>query len=268
MIATVYRVTLPFETPKILKISTREADHHRELYFLKKLVGTLPVPRVIDVVEPDPDVHGAILIQEIEGSLLQAGDWTEALAYEVGQTLARLHRHRTDNYGDLVDPDHLTSDSRTYFGQKFEEELAECRGHLPQTLARQCHRYYTSHLHLLADVDGPCMVHRDFRPGNMIVRDGKLQGIIDWAGGRSGFAEQDFCSMEHWECPGMQAHKKALLSGYASIRETPDCNRIMPLLRLGRALAVVGFAVKSQTWETKNQKVYQHNRQYLESFAF
>ncbi len=41
-------------------------------------------------------------------------------------------------------------------------------------------------------MDGTCVVHRDYRPGNLIVHDGKLQGIIDWTGARTSFAEEDF----------------------------------------------------------------------------
>ena len=73
--------------------------------------------------------------------------------------------------------------------------------------------YYESQQHLFDSVDGPCMIHRDFRPGNMIVHHGKLMGILDWASTRFGFAEQDFCSMEHRHWPGNPEHKHSLLAG-------------------------------------------------------
>lgn len=67
-------------------------------------------------------------------------------------------------------------------------------------------------------VDGPCAVHRDYRPGNLMVHQGKLQGIIDWAGARASFAEEDFCSIEHGEWMVAPHLKKALLDGYTTER--------------------------------------------------
>ncbi len=62
MIAVVYRVTQPSKQPLILKICSSEKDYHRELYFLKHLAETLSVPRVVRVVEPEPDLAGEELL--------------------------------------------------------------------------------------------------------------------------------------------------------------------------------------------------------------
>jgi hypothetical protein len=55
--------------------------------------------------------------------------------------------------------------------------------------------------------------------------------------------------------------------GYASIRKVPDYKPMMPLLRLSRAVAAVGFTIKRGTWEFKNSKLYQHSFSHLESLA-
>lgn len=268
MIAEVYRVTQSSKQPQILKVCTRGEDYHRELYFLNHLASTLPVPHVLQVMEPEAGFNGAILMECLPGELLQTTDWSDALAYEIGSTLAQLHLNRTRNYGDLTKPHSLTPNPNIYFRKKFKEELNECAHHLPKEWIEQCRSYYDSNQHLLQSVDGPCMVHRDFRPGNMIICDGKLQGIIDWASARSGFAEQDFCSMEHRKWPRHPSHKRALLAGYASIRPVPNYHIVMPLLQLSRALAVVGFTVKSGTWNGDNARIHQFNRQFLDSFNF
>lgn len=268
MIAVVYKILRPSKPPLILKLCAHEQDYHRELYFLRLLGSSLPVPAVVNTVEPSEKSAGAILLECLEGSLLQPDDWSTRLSYEVGSVLARLHLNRTDGYGDLTKPQSLFPVASPYFEEKFNEELNECESHLPKSLVDKCQRYFTSYRHLLDNVDGPCIIHRDFRPGNMIVRDDKLQGIIDWAGARSGFAEQDFCPMEHKQWPNQPKHKRALLEGYASIRPVPDYQQIMPLLQIGRALAVIGFCVKSDTWEGNNSKIYQYNRHFLDSFIF
>lgn len=268
MIAVVYKVLTPSKQPLILKLSIREQDYYRELYFLRLLNDSLPVPAVIDTVEPSPEETGAILLECLEGHLLQPNDWNDRLSYEVGSVLAQLHLNRMDRYGDLTKPQSLFPTAAAYFEEKLYEELDECQSHLPKLLIDKCQRYFTSHRHLLDKVDGPCLIHRDFRPGNMIVHHGKLQGIIDWAGARSGFAEQDFCPMEHRKWPSQPEHKKAFLKGYSGVRPVPDYQQIMPLLRIGRALAVIGFCVKSNTWKKENSKIYQYSRHFLENFIF
>lgn len=132
----------------------------------------------------------------------------------------------------------------------------------------KCKAYLDSCQGYLSNVDGPCLVHRDFRPGNLIVRDGKLQGIIDWASARSGFAEQDFCSLEHFKWSFHASYKKSLLDGYSSIRPVPNYQLITPLLQLGRALAVIGYTFRSRTWNTSNSGLYTFNRHFLGTFHF
>ncbi len=266
MVAIVYKVTQPTGTQLILKICARTEDYLREVYFLKHFAGTLPVPHILQVVQPDTGINGAILMECLPGTLLKTTDFTDALAYEIGSLLARIHLNRVAGYGDLIQPHDLSPDPCSYFTRKYEEGFAECSNHLPKALVEQCRHYYDSHLNLLASVDGPCMIHRDFRPGNMIVYKGKFQGIIDWSSGRASFAEEDFCPLEHGEWPTHSTFKKSFLSGYSNIRPVPDYNAIMPLLRLSRALATIGFTVKRGTWESSNAPLYQFNRRFLETF--
>ncbi len=266
MVAIVYKVKLPSGTQLILKICTRVKDYLREVYFLKHFADILPVPRIIQVVQPEAGIYGAILMECLHGTLLKATDFTEALAYEIGSLLAVIHLNRVTGYGDLTQPHGLSPDPRMYFTLKFEEGFAECSNHLPKALLEQCRRYYHTHIHLLDSVDGPCITHRDFRPGNMIVYDGKLQGIIDWAAGCASFAQEDFCCIEHGDWPMHFTSKKSFLAGYTSIRPVPNYGAIMPLLRLSRAFATIGFTVKHGTWKGGNARLYQFNRRFLEHF--
>jgi len=266
MVAVVYRVDQPAEKSLILKICTRDKDFHRELYFLNALAEVLPLPKVEKVIGPADGRAGAILMECLEGTLLTENDWSNELAHGVGTNLALLHSKRADTYGDVTQNESYTKNARDYFKEKFFEELNECVNHFPKETISSCEDYWESHQNALEGVDGPCMIHRDFRPGNMIVQDGNLLGIIDWASARFGFAEEDFCSMEHRSWPKISEHKQALLAGYSSIRKLPNYNAIMPLLRLGRALALFGFTVSSGTWDGKDKEIYQYNRKFIDGF--
>lgn len=264
IIATVYRITKKDGELLILKICKQPHHYFREKYFLKSLQGKVPVPRIIALVEPAANIDGAVLMECFPGAVLKAGDLTHSLAHEMGALLARLHKNRTAGYGDLIEP-HLCSNADEYYSVKFEESFVECISHLPQKKMEQCWEYYETHRHLLDAVDGPCLVHRDYRPGNVMVHEGKIQGIIDWSSARAGFAEEDFCSLEHGNWIS-EDHKKHFLTGYAGIRPVPKYDSIMPLLRLGQALAVIGYTVKSGTWNGSNAKLYEYNRHFFDAF--
>ena len=60
--------------------------------------------------------------------------------------------------------------------------------------------------------------------------------------------------------------KTSFLAGYASIRPVPEYSAMMPLLRLNRALAIIGFTLKRGIWEGSGSKAYQFYRRFLESF--
>ena len=83
---------------------------------------------------------------------------------------------------------------------------------------------------------------------------------------RASFAEDDFCAIEHGEWGDFNRCKPCFLAGYSSIRKVPDYHQVMPLLRLNRAIAVIGFTVKRNTWHTTDARPYQFNRQFLDYF--
>jgi Ser/Thr protein kinase RdoA (MazF antagonist) len=202
----------------------------------------------------------------LPGAILKKTDLTDDLAYEIGTLLAHIHLNRTAGYGDLIHPESLSPDPRIHLTLKFEEGLNECTHHLPPTLIDQCRSYYNDHLYLLDSVDGPCMIHRDFRPGNLIINQGKLQGIIDWSSGRASFAEDDFCPLEHGEWSSHPPTKTAFLAGYASIRPIPHFKELMPFLRLNKTIAIIGFTVKRGTWKGSSARLYEINRRFLDGF--
>lgn len=263
IISKVYDVVASNEHRFILKIYPETNHYLREVYFLQKLKSCIRVPKMIGAIEPASNRFGAILMEHLEGHLLQASDLSHDLAFEIGIALARIHNNQTTGYGDLINPDTFTQDPILYFSAKFEEELNECKHHLPKELIKKSRLYLEKHQTLLRSVDGPCIIHRDFRPGNLIVSNHKLCGIIDWASSRSGFAEQDFCSIMK-SIP--LKYEKALLEGYATIRPVPNYQAIMPLLELGRSIAVIGFTVKSDMWNTHHKELYQHYLTLLHSF--
>ncbi len=266
IVAVAYKVILPTGENFILKISANTQDYLREVYFLQFFADKILVPTIKEVVPPEKDVKGAILMECLPGTLLAKNDLTESLAFEIGSQLGVIHSNNTKGYGDLTYPNELDSDPQAPFTAKFEEGMAECNGHLSSDLLKQCRQFYDDHVSLLLLVDGPCIIHRDFRPGNLIVQNNKLQGIIDWASARASFAEEDFCSMEFGGWLNDLSIKQSFLNGYTSVRPVPDYNRILPFLQFNKAIAAIGFTVKRGTWNNVNSQLYQIHYQFLKSY--
>lgn len=264
MVAIVYKILKPDGKQFILKICDRVNDFLREVHFLNFFADKLPVPRIIEVVQPGEHIHGAILMECLSGELLKPKELKEPLSYEIGRCLALIHLNRLPSYGDPLQGN-LSNDPRAYFTLKFKEGLNECKNHLPIRLIEKCLKFFESHLDLLMSVDGPCITHRDYRPGNLIIHEGKLQGIIDWVSSRASFAEEDFCSLEHGEWSINASNKESFLSGYASVRKVPDYNSLIPFLRLNKAIATIGFLVKRGMWKDINASLYELNRHFLET---
>lgn len=259
IVAIVYLITKANGEKFILKIS--DAPHHfyREIYFLNHLAPLLPIPKIIQSIEPQGQVLGAILMQYIEGSLINENEFTPDLAFELGRNFALIHSQREKGYGDPL-KDHLNSDPRQDFRFKFEEALQECQGHFTEDFIGKARLYFEKNCHLLLSNDGPCIIHKDFRAGNILVHEGKLAAVIDWAGARFSFAEEDFCSIEH---NSWLIHKTTFLDGYKSVRPLPDYRRLMSFLRFTKAVATVGFTLKKKTWNTSSANLYQYNFQFL-----
>lgn len=200
----------------------------------------------------------------LPGEVLEQKNLTIELAYEIGVLLAKIHLNRTEAFGDLTKEKSMVQDPRRYFADKFEESFSECLGHLPDSIMWKCSDYFKGNRDLLLSVDGPCIIHRDFRPGNILINNGKVSGVIDWASGRAGFAEDDLCPLEIGEWGNDQAIKKSFLDGYAAVRKVPDYSAFMPLLLLNRAIAAVGFTVKIGTWNNRDFELYQRNRKIID----
>lgn len=272
--ATIYKVIVPCKKPLILKICSRSEDYLRELHFIGSLYDWVLIPRIIQTIDPSIDLRGAILMEYIEGHSIQDTDWTNELAFEIGKSLACLHQNVAFGYGDPIKQDpfkgyiNVPVYPELYFKYKLEKELDECLGYLPFELIEQCKQYYNNHIHLLTKVDGACMIHGDFHPENLIVHEGKLKGIINWAKGFWGFAEQEFCQIEHFKWFVNPEHKKSFLEGYSSRRPIPNYQRIIPLLQLERALAVIRDTIASQICDNSNATLYNLNREFLDNFDF
>lgn len=267
MVAVVYEVIRSSGEKLILKICPRDQHFFREVYFLKKVQGIVPIPKIVEIVEPEQNNPGAILMEHLSGQLLERETLTAQLAYDIGLKLAQIHSVTTSGYGDLLYPSDLSSNPEDHWLEKLDESIEECRGHLSSGLIDQANTYVNNHIHLFKLADGPCIVHRDFRPGNIMISQGKLSGIIDWASARASFAQEDFQAFDHQEWSDSPQVNEAFIAGYESLRSVPKYKEMMPLIRLSRAFATVGYTLKIGTWNGVHSTIYEKNLEHIKMVA-
>ena len=164
-------------------------------------------------------------MQYLDGAALGTKTLTKDLAFQMGILLAQLHEIRTKKYGDLTVDNKLGSDQPaspiSEMLDYLEESIAECKDVLPSKLLDKSRKYFDQHKINLAELDGPCLVHRDYKPGNVIVHNNRIIGIIDWENARSSFAQEDFMRMETSEWNKDNSSKESFMTGYATIRKLP-----------------------------------------------
>ena len=264
MSSNVYQILSKDQTPMILKICFNPERYRRETYYLDRLKNQLPVPGIIERLEPVKERQGAILMQFLAGAPLSNAELSDDLSYQMGSHLARLHRLSAEKYGDLSlngPPSEPIQELRLYF----QESIEECQPVLPQSLLDKARKFFENNLPDPGQLDGPCIVHRDFKPGNIMADKCHIQGIIDWENARGSFAEEDFVQMDRLVWSEDARSKKPFLEGYAKIRPLPDIDPVLPLLRLCKALGAIGFTIRRGTWKTIHRATYEKNLEFLKN---
>jgi hypothetical protein len=139
----------------------------------------------------------------------------EARLYALaGQQLARIHRVTFSAFY----PDFLTVGKqpvrwRDRFASAVEKEVAAARGQLRGAMMDALKR--------LAIPDPafctPRLVHNDFSPGNILVRDDAIAAVIDWDNAVIDTAHLDFVKMKYWttkNTSGELAHDPHLFAAF------------------------------------------------------
>lgn len=262
--AQVYQIQQDHQENTILKIYPHEQAFENERLFLNTFKEKITIPKLIQAIPAQKNMLPAIYMQALAGDLLSEDTINPEIALSIGQSLGTIHSHTTTGYGYLNQKNQWQSDVQTYIQNKFNESINECAGYFHPETIKDIHHYFTKHRHNLEAVDGPCMIHRDFRPGNILIGDDKLSGIIDWASARSGFAEEDWYSIEQNEWQSIKMHWDCFLKGYQKIRPIPPYQTMMPILSVYRSTAILGFLIQRDTHLTTDQKLFQKHKRIIE----
>ncbi len=151
----------------------------------------------------------------IEGEPLW-DDPDEQLYRAAGHALASLHRVRFDAfYTDFFAIGNTPQVWANRFRAALDKEVGEARSRLSASLL-----HAVEHISMPATLPfSPCLIHNDFSPGNILVRDGRLAAVIDWDNAVVDVAPLDFVKMKYWTAKdgqGQLGHNPALFRAFVT----------------------------------------------------
>lgn len=133
-----------------------------------------------------------------------------------GRTLARIHQIKfAAFYADFLSIGERPVSWRERYQTALDKEVAAAQAHLPRTLVDAL--WVLTVPSSISTV--PCLVHNDFAPGNILVRDGTIAAVIDWDNAVIDVPHLDFVKMKYWtakDAKGELGHDPGLFSAFVS----------------------------------------------------
>lgn len=242
----VARIVLESGEKVIIKIPYNTGKLLREITILNKLKDKIPVPEVLDYFDTGDGKNGGILMSYIDGVPI-TGMINEDLVYQMGELLAKLHCVKAEYFGEVKKTNVEADDKNDWWKvmfRLFKEWIPLCENILPADMIIETANYFEELYHKLPSPDGPCVVHVDYRPGNILVKNNKIVGLIDFESAKYGSADIDFTKIKNSVWDKELKSKETFLKAYSSKRNVPDIEKTLPFYLLYNAFAGIGWCIK------------------------
>lgn len=142
---------------------------------------------------------------------------------------------------------------RLYLKNNFEKWKEPCKEVLHPDLFEKCITHFDSVYSALPEPDGPRVVHMDFRPGNILIKDNRVVGIIDYESARGGSTGIDFTKINRYVWEVNPLTRLPYVQGYESVRPLLDLEAIIPFYSFYDAFSAV---VWCKTRGIENNKAF------------
>lgn len=232
----------------ILKIPYSKHKLLKEYKMLQLLNGKLPTPRILDFWEGNDEIPGALVLSYIDGKPV-IDNINGRLAFQMGELLAKLHGVQIDRYklGDAYTLIYTKEDEWWKTIRVWFENCAnECKDILDAKILDKCIKLFNFYYENLPEPDYPSVVHMDYRPGNILVKDSNIVGLVDFENTRIGSADVDFSKMKIYVWDQFKETKGEFLKGYSGIRPLPDIETTLPLYILFNTFTGVGWCIRRE----------------------
>jgi len=193
----------------------------KEAALWRMLEAEVPMPRVFAATfDRDLFAYPFAIFEFIDGkpldSVIRAGQApSDSLLQEIGRTLARVHKHRFGAVGFLdeaLDVATTLPALSSWYDMLMGPHGRALAG--PATVAEVA-ACVARHQPSLDELDrDPRLVHGDFRPANLLVRDGRLVAVIDWEDAMAGHWLADIGQFLRDRSEIDDDHGRSFIEGY------------------------------------------------------
>lgn len=203
---------------------------------------SISVPEVITLNFTDERLPPYYLMEKIDGYnpddrfKYMPENVKKFLLKEAGRILGRVHEET--NFETVGNFYHTEQGLKLEEKEVWSDALFDSMGHhlsgLEDTvfgsIIDEAENAFENHRHLVDDTDfEPVLVHEDFRPGNLIVKDNEIKAVIDWERALVGHseydlfkAERDFIDLKFRTEKTREKYRGCLIDGYREIRELEE----------------------------------------------
>jgi Ser/Thr protein kinase RdoA (MazF antagonist) len=245
-----------------------------KLYTQRKGDGTKKENRLCDVLRylvPTPEVIALgrtkegtpyLVSRRMRGSTLQLvwDDLSEAekrqYSAALGKTLAVIHNSPTANIEDVAPRPRLPLQQSMRKRAKELLDIVDSQKLLSPETIKGLWDYCNAQMTQVNETE-TVLLHGGFRPGNLIVADGRVTGVIDWEDAYLGDPAEELALVLHRTIP--EAFHKSFLTGYQTLRPLPFT--LGPLRLVYPLLYYLKFLPEIPTWKEFPTKQANYKRE-------
>lgn len=167
------RQTVVLRQPNLSRLEANPRAAWQEYTLLSRLHRAgLPVPAAIDLDDSGAVTGAPYLVMEyIDGAATLAPETLDSALTHLAQQLATIHAADVAALDLSFLPAHSAGLSRTVWAEPDGATGSWEEGRIRSTL---------QHVWPLPERVPPAVLHGDFRPGNVLWRDGRIAGVLDW----------------------------------------------------------------------------------------
>lgn len=250
----VFKVTLTSGEIVFVKYPYSKLKYQRELDSFNILNRKVSIPKLLDYNSD------SFLMSELKGRPLSKND-SPNIAYQVGVLHAKMHNirpHEDIIYSGIKNE---YPHWNTFVEMMFERFKDNVKSSIDEYLYNKSILKFEQMKNSLPEPDGPCFIHMDYRPANIIVDEDTVTGVIDFESARFGSSEIDFTKIYRgylrFDADVFAAYKE----GYRSVRPLIDLNLVLPFYDFTNAFMSIGLCVKRGI--TENQSFYDESLETL-----
>ncbi|MEC1154264.1 phosphotransferase family protein [Cytobacillus horneckiae] len=262
----VYKLTLINKESLYIKIPYSKVKLYREYAVLNQLKKIVRVPEILGFWEGNEEMTGAFLLEDLKGVPCNKKISVE-LAYDIGIHHAKIHSVSMESYGNFTEDGFEAlkpHDWHAFVRDKFFDFAPSVKEVLSADLYEKSIRHFEEHIKALPAPEPPAIIHMDFRPGNILVNNDYVVGIIDFESSRSAATEMDFTKINRDIFKKYPNTKEAYIEGYETIRPFIDLDRILPFYAFYDAFNSIGWSYNRGL--EKHKGFFEENLVILKSF--